>query len=331
MVDKKVEKLQEVFRERGKASYEIAKMEILKEKIGYKPVQEALQYFIEELWHNFHHPTLLSLTCEAVGGNSRQTTKIGAAIVLLTGAADIHDDIIDGSLTKAFKPTVLGKFGVEIALLAGDALFLKGYELLCDSCKNLTVKQKNKVIQWVRRAFFDLGVAVAKETALKGKWDVNPKEYLDIIAMKAAIADVTARVGALIGGGRRKEIIALGKYGRTLGTLATIRDDFIDILEPQELQNRVQNECLPLPFLYALQDQKARDKIIHMLEKDEFTDKDCWNMLKEIRKSPSFNEFIVQLKTLLRKGQCSLRTISINQKIENTLLQMLDAMVEDII
>jgi geranylgeranyl pyrophosphate synthase len=334
MVNKKIEKIQELFRERGSASYEIAKLEILKEKIEYKPVYDALRYFIEELWHNFHHPALLSLTCEVVGGKPENTTQIGAALVLLTGAADIHDDIIDKSLMKASKPTVLGKFGVEIALLTGDALFLKGCELLHNSCNNLAIQQKTKVTQWIKKAFFDLGVAVAKETSIRGNWNITPKEYLDILIMKAAIAEATARIGAFIGGGSQKEIKALEEYGQILGTLANIRDDFIDVLEPEELQNRVNNECIPLPLLYALQNQSIRDEIIEILEKGrrkEITDEDCWKAYEKMKKSPSSKEFNMHLNAFLRRVRKLLRVISDRHAIKSQLLEILDSMTEDIL
>ncbi|MEM1589279.1 MAG: polyprenyl synthetase family protein [Candidatus Bathyarchaeia archaeon] len=331
MVNKKIEEVKKLFEERGRVSYEIAKKELLKEKIRCKPIYDALQYFIEELWHNFHHPTLLSLTCEAVGGNREQVVHIGAALVLLTGAADVHDDIIDKSLTKNSKPTVLGRFGIEIAMLVGDALLLKGYELLHKSCNSLASRQKDIIVQWLKKAFFDLGVAVTKEIYLKGKWDIDPREYLNIVVMKAAIADATARIGALIGGGDQKKITTLGKYGRILGVLTTIRNDFIDILDPEELKNRIRNECIPLPILYAIQDQRTKDKVIDAMSKSEITAESCWKTLEELKGSPSFRKLNNQLKTYLRRGQRLLDVITIKHEIKDKLSQILDTVVEDIL
>ena len=254
---KMMEKVKKLLEERGRKAYEVAKEEILSEEIEYEPVRDALEYFIQELWHNFQHPALLSLTCESVGGEPEDTTFIGAALVLLTGAADIHDDIIDQSETKGSKPTVFGKFGRDIALLVGDALLLKGFTLLGKACESFPKKQEKTIINLVRKGFFEIGIAEAKEASFQANWDLAPEEYLDIIRMKAAIADVTARIGAIVGGGSSDEIKALGQYGRTLGILATIRDDFIDVFEPIELRNRAENECFPLPILYAFRNKKV--------------------------------------------------------------------------
>lgn len=327
--NKKIEKIKKLFEKRGKTSYEIAKRELLKEKIECKIVYDALQYFIEEFWHNFHHPALLSLTCEAVKGKTENTTLIGAALVLLTGAADIHDDIIDKSTQKESKPTVFGKFGLDVALLTGDALLLKGFKLLHDACDDFTEEQKNIIVEEVKNAFFEVGAAIAKEASFRGNWDLAPEEYLDIIKMKAAIAEVTARIGAFIGGGSQKETKALGQYGRILGTLATIRDDFIDIFEPSELENRVKNECLPLPILYALQDKKMKNKLFNILKKGKLTQKDSQMIVQNISELKAFHVFSKKLECLLENGHKQLREIK-NQRIAKKLSEILDSMTEDI-
>jgi len=324
-----MEKVKRLLEERGRKAYEVAKEEILNEEIGYEPVRDALEYFIEELWHNFQHPALLSLTCESVGGKPEDTTFIGAALVLLTGAADIHDDIIDQSKAKGSKPTVFGKFGRDMALLVGDALLLKGFTLLSKACEDLPKKQEKTIINLVRKGFFEIGIAEAKEASFKGNWDLPPEEYLDIIRMKAAIADVTARVGALIGGGSPDEIENLGKFGRTLGMLATIRDDFIDVFEPDELKNRAENECLPLPILYAFRDQKTKNKIVSVLKKREIREDDAYDIVQTIISTKDVQDLKKEMKLLLENGAKLLKA-SANQRIAQTLRNMLQVTVQDL-
>lgn len=325
---KLMEKVKKLLEERGRKAYEVAKEEILSEEIEYEPVRDALQYFIE-LWHNFQHPALLSLTCESVGGEPEDTTFIGAALVLLTGAADVHDDIIDQSENKGSKPTVFGEFGRDIALLVGDALLLKGFTLLSKACEDLPKKQEETIINLVRKGFFEIGIAEAKEASFKGNWDLAPEEYSDIIRMKAAISDVTAQIGAIVGGGSLEEIEALGKYGRTLGILATIRDDYIDVFEPDEVKNRAENECLPLPVLYAFRDEKVKNKIISVLKKGELGEDDAYVIVETIAKTQDMQMLREEIRIFLENGVKYLKFIG-NQKANRTLEKMLHAMVEDL-
>ncbi len=49
--------------------------------------------------------------------------------------------------------------------------------------------------------------------------------------MKAASVEADMRIDAIVGGGNEKEIEALTKYGRILGMLATLREEFIDVFD----------------------------------------------------------------------------------------------------
>ena len=326
---KLMEKVKKLLAERGRKAYEVAKEEILNEEIEYEPVRDALEYFIQELWHNFQRPALLSLTCESVGGEPEDTTFVGAALVLLTGAADIHDDIIDQSKTKGSKPTVFGKFGRDMALLVGDALLLKGFTLLNESSEQLPKKQGKAIINLVKEAFFEVGIAEAKEASFKGNWDLTPEKYFDIIRMKTAIADATARIGAIVGGGSSDEIMALGKYGRALGILASIRDEFIDIFEPDELKNRAENECLPLPILYAFRDPKVKNRIIDILKKGRLREKDALAVVELIEETEETQVLKKEMQILLKSGIESLRIVR-NKNITAKLAEILYVMMEDL-
>jgi len=318
--EKLMEQVQMLLRKRGQKAFEIAKNAVLQEKSIREPVYEALRYFMEEFWYDVQHPALLSLACEAVGGNSDVTVHVGAAMVLLAGAADIHDDIIDKSKIKGSRPTVFGKFGEDIALLAGDALLFKGLILLNEACERFPEKQRRAILSLTKQAFFEIGNAEAKEVGFRGKFDVDPRAYLSIIETKAAVAGITARIGAVLGGGNSKEINTLGNYGRTLGVLMTIRDDFIDVFEANELRNRVKNECLPLPILYALQNTRKKSKIIRLLERDKITEKETEEILDLIMDMKEIQELKKEMRFLLNEAENLIRDVKKHRNIFRLLL-----------
>lgn len=317
----------EIFREYGTESYEKAKQVILQEKISYKKLYDALRYFINE-WKCVQHPALISLACEAVGGNPNETTQIGAAVILLAGAADIHDDIIDQSKMKGGKPTVFGKFGEDMALLAGDALLFRGLTLLNEACEKMSKAKRQKILAWIQKAFFELGMAEAKELELKGKLDADIEECWNIIKAKASLPRAYGQIGALIGGGSKKQIEALGFYGETLGVLTTVRDDFIDVFEPDELKNRVANECLPLSILYALQNERAREKILPLLKKENMTEEDAQQIVKIISNMRGVNHLRAGMEKSVTEtlSRCSI----LNQRLKPALELILWSSLEDL-
>ena len=276
---------------------------------------------MKETWYDVQHPALISLTCEAVGGNPEAMTQIGAAMILLAGSADIHDDIIDKSEIKDSKPTVLGKFNKDVALLVGDALLFIGLTLLHEACEKLPRKQGQTILDLTKQAFFEIASAEAKEAGFKGKYDLTPEQYYKVIEMKAAAAEANARIGAILGGGNPKEIDALGHYGRTLGILMTIRDDFIDMFEPDELSNRAKNECLPLPILYAFRDTRKKSEIARLLMTNNITEQETQKILNLIIDMKEVQELKKQMQMLVKKSEHALNRIKRNKKTLKLLLQ----------
>lgn len=260
----KNQQIQDLLQKYGQSGLETAK-ETIKQKKLPKLVKEALEYFIEETWPNTHHPALIALCCHAVGGKPEKTNKLGAAIVLLTGAADIHDDIIDQSKIKGQRKTVYGKFNKEIVLLAGDALLFEGLFLLHNACKGLSKDKQQAILNSVEEAFLKIGNAIAMERYLKNR-TINAKKYQKILETKGAVSEACAEIGALFGNGNPAEVKVLRDYGSILGSLMTIKNEFSDMCDANELINRLKNEILPLPILYAFEDLSKKREILGFLK-----------------------------------------------------------------
>ncbi len=260
-----VEKAGAIMLERGHAAVELAKEKMLSEQVEYAPLRDALRYFMGD-WKDFLHPALVSLACEAVGGKHEKTAQIGAALVLLAGGADVHDDIIDESITKWSEKTVYGKYGKDLAILVGDALLLEGVYLLHEACDTFEAAKKNKILDLVKHAFFEMSGAEGAETGMRGRIDIPKHTYMEIIRHKVAAGEVATRIGALIGDGTTGEVEMLADYGRVFGILLTMRDEFIDVFEHEELSNRVEKEVLPLPIIVALSDENKKSDLLQLVK-----------------------------------------------------------------
>jgi geranylgeranyl pyrophosphate synthase len=279
-----MEQVQKIFEERGRKALEMARKTVLEEEIECKEVREALKYFMTKYWQDLARPALLSLCCEAVGGDPEVTIPIAIPLSLISGGIDIHDDIIDQSKRKGSRPTVLGKFGKDIALLVGDALLFKGLTLLHEAAERGVPAEKTQVISGIiKRMFFELGDAEALELEFRGRMDVTPEEYLWVVRKKAADVEAHTRISAALGNGTSREIASLGKYGRLLGILIILRDDLIDTHDCEEFIHRVKKEYLPLPLLYALKSSpKIQSELASTISKVDITKKDVQKLLKNI-------------------------------------------------
>lgn len=252
--------MQQLLEKRGRAALDLAKRSVFDEKIHSREILEALKHFFE-YWNDVARPSLISVCCNAVGGNSSLTIPFAASITLICGATDVHDDIIDKSKRKLGHLTIYGRFGQEIALLVGDFLLFKGFFVLRRAAENVSQEKMMHIYDIIANLLFEMGYGEALELKFRGKLDVRPKEYLSLVKMKAADIEACARIGAVLGDGTVEQINALGEYGRILGTIIILRDDLADSVDPQEAPCRFKNESFPLPILIASQDPKIRSDL----------------------------------------------------------------------
>lgn len=317
-----------LLQERGAKSLEIAHKTIHEEQIQHQLLADALQYFADETFRYVMHPGLLSVYCEAVGGNPDDTTEVGAAMTLLVSAADIHDDIVDESTVKNGKPTVLGKFGRDIAILAGDAFLIKGVYLLHEATASLQKTRRDEVLRLVKQAFFDLSSVEADEAKLRGNVDLSGQEYLALLKRKTAVSQATAKIGAVLGNATLDGVQMLGEIGFTVGLLSTLRDEFIDVYEPDELANRFKNEILPLPVLNVFQDPEKKEQLVQLFKEGRMTKRKAEEIAKAVLEARENEELKKEMQSLIEKD---LRSTSQLRGVKKPLQLVLKSIIEDLL
>jgi geranylgeranyl pyrophosphate synthase len=73
------------------------------------------------------------------------------------------------------------------------------------------------------------------------------------------------KIGAILGDANTEQIDRLGTFGRTYGINSLIIEEFADLLNIEEVRNRLKNECPPLPIIYALQNEQIKTNLLPLL------------------------------------------------------------------
>lgn len=313
----------------GKRTFETSKKLIYQENIENRKIHEALHYFGEEGWHDEEYAGFMALTCQAVGGEPTKTIHLGASLTLIRGAMDIHDDIIDEQPIKANKPTLFGKYGPHTSLLIGDLLYFKGLTQLYKTISQLPPKEGQAIANMVKHSLLEVGTAIASETDFRGNFDLPPENLMKILAQKSTFAGTYAKIGAVIGGANETEANALGRFGELFALLTMIRDEFIDIYEPEELQNRTEKECLPLPLLLAFKDKDVRNKILPILKKEKITAQDTEIITKVLAHSREIKYLKKRMQELKETALLNLKVIK-DKNSALLLTKLLDPVCEDL-
>jgi len=314
--------------QRSKKGLRFAKNVMKKEKMEHPKLRQALNHYLY-YWNDFTHAGLFSAACEVVGGNFEKTIPTQSSIAMMAAAFDIHDDIIDKSNIKQKIPTVFGKFGIEMALLLGNAFLIEGYKLFVDSTKDLSEKKRDIALDKIKELLFQVGNAHALEVGMKESKNFTPKNYFKITELKAASVEADMYLGALFGGGKKTEIESLAKIGRILGILATLRDDLIDVFDIEELNTRLSVNDLPLPLIFAMEDQKVQKKTSRIMAKPCLTDQDIVELVDATLEAKPVIELKEKMKKLINKGLRLTETLPVS--ITRSKIQLiLSFMLEDL-
>lgn len=279
-------------------------------------VCDALHFYASDVLPNVLpiFPALIHLSSSAVGKSPINAGPVAAAMLLITASGDIHDDIVDNSKGKFGRKTLVGRFGKQTALLAGDLLLTQGFTALLEACKNLPAVRQSEIMASVNSAMVEIVAAEALESALWRKKQVSPMEFFEVFRLKAGVAGLHCRIGGHLAGADHKTLDALAQFGSTIGILATLKEEYVDLTDPYELRHRLGHELPPYPVLCALQDEKLKPQIERLIAKGRLRGSDVSELAGLVLGCPEVKAAEAELRALgerelttnsVLKGACS--------------------------
>ncbi len=178
-------------------------------------------------------PAILIASGMVFGGNYDDLIPFAAAVELIHTFTLIHDDIMDNDDFRRGVPTVHKLWGTSMAILAGDLLFSKAFEL---ASKRVIERMKTRALRGARalnilaRATSIVAEGQAMDMMFEKMERLSEKDYLEMIYKKtAALIEASAEIGAVIGGASRSDIEKMKVYGRNVGLAFQIKDDILGI------------------------------------------------------------------------------------------------------
>lgn len=288
-----------IVRLHGKRALDEACRRILKSDYGDETVNDAAKYYAQVTLARVLpiFPTLLRLSCKAAGGNPEKTNSLAPALMIITASGDIHDDVVDRSKRKCRRETVFGRYGREVALLVGDAFLIQGLTIL-NGCRDLSVEQRQAIFDLTEKSMFESIKAELVETRLWKKRDVTPQEYFEVINLKGSVAELVCRIGGVVGCADEKALAEISRFGRVIGVLSSVKDEFMDMQNLPELRHRVKYELPPYPVIYASQNPLIKKKIEPALKRREPLKKDLQSMAETVLKSEEVKKLKAELAEL---------------------------------
>ncbi len=210
-------------------------------------------------------PYLVIKSCQILGGKTSNAMPAASAIEMVHNFTLVHDDIMDNDEMRHGVPTVHKKFGMPVAILAGDVLFSKAYQIISDS--KLSGNAMTQIISRLAKACVEVcegqlfDIKMAEEEKIPSQ-----SEYIKMIGKKtAALFDVSCAMGAICATNKIKDIKNLSSFGKNLGIAFQITDDLIGVMgDPKITKKPVGNDLREgkksLPILIAIKSAKGKNK-----------------------------------------------------------------------
>ena len=221
-------------------------------------------------------PILAMEGARLIAGNLPEGIEdLGAALEMLHTYSLIHDDLpaLDNDDLRRGRPTCHKAFGEAMAILAGDALQTRAYEVLARL--RCPAEPRVRIIEEIAHATGTIeGMIGGQVMDLEAEHTRPDAETLEYIHRSKTAALITASVvsGGVYAGASKAEIEKLRQFGRAVGVAFQIADDVLDVTQSSEQLGKtagkdVASEKVTYPALFGIEES--------LRKADELVDSGC--------------------------------------------------------
>ena len=165
-------------------------------------------------------PALVLLSAHSIGADPKKYVNLAIAAELLHTSSLVHDDIIDKDSRRRGSPSVHSKYGIEAAILGGDALISKAIQFSSAYGK--------EVMDSMAKAALEMCAGEILDYSFQDRSSVpNVNDYLEIARLKSASL-IGASCSAVPLHRKSRESAQLYRFGVNFGIAFQIRDDISD-------------------------------------------------------------------------------------------------------
>lgn len=261
-------------------------------------------------------PILTILTYKLFNDETNiDSIKLAAAVEFIHTATLLHDDVVDDSKMRRFRPTANILWGNKASILVGDFLFSQSFKLMVATNSLAALSTLAEASAIIAEG------EVAQLEKLNEKKIISAEDYHRIIQAKTAqLFGAACTVGAIIAGQTKNTCNTVKDFGVNLGNIFQIADDCLDYFSNANsigknvgddfLEGKV---TLPLILTYEKAEAAERGKIDLMISAFERSEDDFNWVLSLMNKYKINKDVMLYLENLkLETTKLLLETIPDN-------------------
>ena len=271
-------------------------------------------------------PSMLLLAAEAVGGEAAALAPAAVSIELIHNFTLIHDDIMDNADVRRGRPAVHKLWGESGAILAGDTLYSKAFQVL-----GMTPADPERILgamNMLSRTCTAICEGQWLDMEFESRESVSEAEYMEMIEKKTGVLyGASAGMGAILAGASPKVVAAMDEFGRLTGMGFQLQDDVIDLITPEKVSGKKQGGDLiegkkTLIIIHAI----ANNVPVSVFGKKEATAEQISQSISILQKSGSIEYARSRAEEMVAQGKKALQVLP-DSDAKTTMLELADFMV----
>lgn len=226
-------------------------------------------------------PMMAQVVAQAVSGKGDKAIPFGSALEIIHNFTLVHDDVMDNDSMRRGRPAVHVLFDVPTAIIAGDALFARAFEIITET--EVPPEHIGRLVRETAHTVWLIAEGQQEDMDLENipVEQVAVDDYLKMIYKKTAVLfECAAEGGALIAGGTKEQIAGMKEYARLVGMGFQVWDDVLALTGDEKqlgkpIGNDIRNGKRTLIVLHALHSMDKKDprrpKLMKALGNDKAT------------------------------------------------------------
>ncbi|MGE0932354.1 polyprenyl synthetase family protein [Peijinzhouia sedimentorum] len=205
--------------------------EISKMPFGQSPVElyEPIRYTMA-LGGKRMRPLLTLLSYRIFRDDWERVLAPAIAVEVFHNFTLLHDDIMDKAPLRRGEPTVFQKWNESVAILSGDVMMVKAYDLLLEADPGLLPE----VLRWFNKTAVEVCEGQQFDMNFEEQREVHEADYIHMIRQKTAVLlGYSLRLGAMLAGEKHPVCDALYQIGVDMGLGFQLMDDLLDVYADQ--------------------------------------------------------------------------------------------------
>lgn len=195
-----------------------------------KEMYEPMSYIIG-LGGKRVRPLLTLVGCDVFGTDPKSAINAALAVELFHNFSLIHDDILDKAPLRRGNATVHEKWNHNIALLSGDGMLVKAFEILSRSDSG----QVSELLKLFSKTSIEVCEGQQLDMNFETQDKVSVEQYIHMITYKTAVLlGCSLQMGAICANADKKNQDHLYDFGKHVGVAFQILDDVLDVYAEDE-------------------------------------------------------------------------------------------------